>query len=333
MEKREYSFDILRAISMFMVIVIHVSNVFSRSYGNIGNLSFLHSLIYNTICRISVPIFFMISGTLLLERKFDKVKFKKRILKYLLLIIVWNIIYLVWEFFYLSKEYDNLYMLLIEPFRAHLWFLYTILILYSLQPLAKKVLEKCNKKMKVLLLILWIFISTYSLFDDNSSNIVSILIYLGYFVLGKYIYDFIKKNSYIKKNKKVFNVLAIVLIVTNFLLSIFLNYYFSLKLDKFYNSFFAYRSLFIVIPSILFFILVVLNYEKSKENKLIMFFSDLSLGVYLIHGIFLDIIKTYMNYNLNLLISIPFYSVIIFAFSIISVWFLMKFKILRKVLR
>lgn len=70
--KREYSFDILRVISMCMVIIIHVSNVYSRSYGIISNQSFLFSLIFNTISRISVPIFLMISGALLLERDFNK---------------------------------------------------------------------------------------------------------------------------------------------------------------------------------------------------------------------------------------------------------------------
>ena len=70
--KREYSFDILRVISMCMVIIIHVSNVYSRSYGIISNKSFLFSLIFNTISRISVPIFLMISGALLLERDFNK---------------------------------------------------------------------------------------------------------------------------------------------------------------------------------------------------------------------------------------------------------------------
>ena len=56
-KKREYSFDILRIISMFMVIVVHVSNVYSRSFGIIGNKSFFISLVFNTISRISVPIF------------------------------------------------------------------------------------------------------------------------------------------------------------------------------------------------------------------------------------------------------------------------------------
>ena len=83
--KREYAFDLLRVIAMIMVIVIHVANVYSRSFGIIDNTSFLASLFYNTISRISVPIFFMISGALLLDKKFNIKKYIQRLLKFIML--------------------------------------------------------------------------------------------------------------------------------------------------------------------------------------------------------------------------------------------------------
>ena len=95
---REYAFDILRVISMIMVIIIHVANVYCRSFDLIGNKSYLAALIFNTICRVSVPIFFMISGALLLDRNFNKSKYLKRVITYIILIVVWDIIYLVWDY-------------------------------------------------------------------------------------------------------------------------------------------------------------------------------------------------------------------------------------------
>ena len=334
--KREYSFDILRVISMFMVVVIHVSNVYSRNYGTISNLSYLFSLIFNTICRISVPIFLMISGALLLDKKYNKVKFKKRISKYIMLIAAWDVIYLIWEFFYLGITYNNIYILLIKPLRAHLWFLYTILVLYLAQPLAKKILEKASKNMKITLFIGWIFIAICSYINSFFASIISIFIYLGYFILGKYLYNFIQ-NTINKNNKRRFikkiNILGTILIIICFCISIILNYYFSLKYNMFYNAFFAYRSPFIMISSILFFIIVVLNLSNVKENKLIILLSNISLGVYLIHGIFLDIVKTFFNNNLNSSIGIPIYSIIIFICSVVSVYYLSKFKTLKKILQ
>ena len=138
---REYSFDILRVVSMCMVVIIHVANVYSRSFGLIGNKSFAVSLFFNTVSRISVPIFLMISGALLLDREFNLKKYIKRLIKFILLIIVWDAIYLIWEYLYLGTTYDKLYNLLLNPYRAHLWFLYTIVVLYAIQPLLRLILN------------------------------------------------------------------------------------------------------------------------------------------------------------------------------------------------
>lgn len=328
MQKKEYSFDILRVIAMFMVVVIHVSNVYSRNFGNISNSSFFYSLIYNTICRISVPIFFMISGALLLDRKFDKNKYKKRILKYIILIAAWDIIYLIWEYFYLDIKYDKLYMLIFKEYRAHLWFLYTILIIYLLQPILKKILDKCNKYIKAFLLCVWFLLGIISMFNSFIANYFVTLIYIGYFIIGKYIYDFVKK-----KDLKKYSILFVVIIIVCFIVSIILNYLYSIKYNMFYNKFFAYRTPFIIISSILFFIIVISNYKKETLNKVLLGLSKFSLGVYLIHGIFLDIVKTYMNNNLSSIVGIPLYSIIIFILSIISVYLLCKIKLFRKILQ
>lgn len=320
--KRELAFDILRVIAMCMVVVIHVSNVYSRSFGIISNKSFLVSLGFNTISRVSVPIFLMISGALLVDRSFNKNKYFKRIIKYLILIIVWDIIYLLWEYFYLGITYNRLYMLFIEPYRAHLWFLYTILTIYIIQPLLKLILDKSSKTIKILLLLIWFILSTLSLVNYNIASIFTIFSYIGFFIIGKYLYDYIKNN-----NLKKYNLLFILLIIINISLSIYFNYTYSLKYNRFYNLFFAYRSPFIIISSLALFILVITNYRKEKLPKIIKYLSEVSLGVYLIHGIFLDITIKLFNYQLtNVLYGIPLFALIILILSIISVSILKKIK-------
>lgn len=326
--KRELAFDILRVIAMCMVVVIHVSNVYSRSFGIIGNKSFLVSLGFNTIARVSVPIFLMISGALLLDRSFNKNKYFKRIIKYIILITVWDIIYLLWEYFYLGITYDKLYMLLIEPYRAHLWFLYTIVTLYIIQPLLKIILEKSNKTIKVILLLIWFILSTLSLVNYTIASIFTIFSYIGFFIIGKYLYNFIKNN-----NLKKYNILLILLIIINISISIYLNYSYSLRYNSFYNLFFAYRSPFIIFSSVALFILVITNYKKEKLPKIIKKLSDVSLGVYLIHGIFLDITIKMFNYQLtNVLIGIPIFSFIIIVLSILSVSILKNIKYINYII-
>ena len=56
-------------ISCIFVIVIHVTNYFCRAYGEITQSEYLFALLLDTLARVSVPCFFMISGALLLGRE------------------------------------------------------------------------------------------------------------------------------------------------------------------------------------------------------------------------------------------------------------------------
>ena len=325
---REYAFDILRVISMIMVIIIHIANVYCRSFGMISTKSYLISLIFNTICRVSVPIFFMISGSLLLDRSFNKEKYLKRVLKYVILIVVWDIIYLVWEYFYLGITYDKLYMLVIDPYRAHLWFLYTILVLYAIQPLLKLIMDKSNNVVKIILLTVWIILSLASMINPYVAKFFTIFSYIGYFIIGKYLYDFIKKYDLRK-----YNISLVLIMIICFSISIWMNYSLSIKLNQFYNLFFAYRTPFIMISSFALYVLIISNYRKDSLNKFVTGLSDLSLGVYLIHGIFLDVtVKVFIYSSINSLIGIPIFTLIIFVLSIISTFIIKKIKYLNYII-
>lgn len=325
--KKEYSFDMLRVIAMIMVICIHVSNIYCRSYNLLDNTNFIISLIFNTICRISVPVFFMISGSLMLDRKINKEKYFKRLFKFLMLIIIWGIIYLIWEYFYFGNTYENLYMMLITPFRAHLWFLYTILIIYLVQPLLKIILEKINNTTKIVLLIIWFILSAAGILNYYIAKVFTVFVHVGYFIIGKYLYDYIKS-----KDLKKYNIIFVITILLCVISSVLLNYSYSLKNNMFYNLFFAYRMPFIILSSFSFFTLIVTNYKKG-ENKILTLFSNLSLGVYLLHGIFLDITSSVFNYqSIDAIYGIPFFTFVIFILSILSVYILSKIKIIKNII-
>ncbi len=322
---RENAFDILRVISMIMVITVHVSNVYSRSFGIINHSSFLISLVFNTISRISVPIFLMISGALLLNREWNKNKYIKRIIKYIVLIIAWDSIYLIWEYLYLGITYHQLYRLILTPYRAHLWFLYTILILYILQPLLKIIKEKSNRIIQSILFVLWLLFSTLSITIPFLAQYFTLFSYIGFFVMGDVLYSYIKKND-LKK----YNVLWILIMLICFISSIALNYQTSIKRNQFYNLFFAYRTPFIMFSSFAFFILVISNYKKETVSKIGSLLSSLSLGVYLIHGIFLDItIQCFQYQSINPIIGIPIFTMMILLGSSLILIIIKKIKILN----
>ena len=327
MREKEYSFDILRVIAMTMVIIIHVSNIYSRSYGDISMISFYISLIFNTICRISVPIFLMISGALLLDRKFNKDKYIKRIKRIIILIIVWDIIYLIWEYLFFNITYKNLFKLLYEPYRAHLWFLYIIVGIYIIQPLLRLLMNKIGHNTKIVLLIIWIILSTLSLFNIKIAHLSTIFCHSGFFILGKYLYDY-AMNKNIKKHKVIILVVMIIL----FGISATSNLIFSLLHDNYFKLFYTYRSPFIIISSMLFFLLICNIYTYRRPYKLVLKFSEMSLGFYLIHGIFLDITEELYDYTaISSLIGIPMFSCLVFLMSCFVVYIMKKIPVLRKI--
>ena len=99
----------------------------------------------------------------------------------------------------------------------------------------------------------------------------------------------------------------------------------------FYNLYFAYRTPFIMFSSIAFFLLIINS--NLKTNKLVILLSDLSLGVYLIHGIFLDItVKQFIYPRIPSIIGIPLFTLLIFLGSIVSVYLIKKIKILNNII-
>lgn len=90
----------LRVFAIAMVVILHASGLilveaeFSSYDWWVGN-------IYNAFTRMAVPIFFMISGYLLLSKNEGILSFyKKRFSKILLPFIIWTLFYSVWFHLY-----------------------------------------------------------------------------------------------------------------------------------------------------------------------------------------------------------------------------------------
>ena len=95
---RIYYMDILRVIACLCVVMIHTCGSFvTKEYGSvnywIGN-------VLDSISRVAVPLFIMISGALLLDENYDYSvgKIKKHIKKMILFFVFWSVVYcLVYE--------------------------------------------------------------------------------------------------------------------------------------------------------------------------------------------------------------------------------------------
>lgn len=332
MIKRDNTLDLLRVGSMFLVIVIHVANCFCRDYAYISSMSYFFACLFNMLARVSVPIFFMISGALLISKKHTKEKYISRIVKMVIVLAIWTLVYYLWEIFYLGGTPNSILTLLYGPDRTLLWFMYAIIALYIALPFISKMMKNLTKKEEDLFITLWLIFSGASYIlklivtpeSEYPIPMISAAYYLGYFVIGHIIYKRINKVKDKEKLKEYNRPIFLMLVISNVIMLVatligseFMNGYF--------DKLFAYKNIFLVLSSISVYLLVLINLNKNTNIKYIDKIAPYSLGIYLVHGIFLNVL--YYNFHftdLPSLIMIPIISVILFIISYIVIYLLKK---------
>lgn len=342
MKERDYSLDFLRLTAMLLVVMIHYSNYYCRYLEDVHSVSFGGAILYNGLARISVPVFFMLSGALMLNQDVNMEKLKKKILRFLLVLIFWTAFYFVWDILYMDKsfELENIVGWIFEPTKPHLWFMYAIIALYIALPFAKILVDHMGEKEENLFIVLWLFFSggayllqvILSLLDLNVSLIYSVPIvqgsyYLGYFVVGNILYNRIRKGSKISSGKMwaLYGITTGINIVGTFVMSYRENVYF--------EDFFAYRNVLVELSAVAVFVLAIQKVSvRSEKMKLwLRKLSPCLFGVYLIHILFYNILLT--NVDLPAIFSwigIPLETIGTFGVSLLAVYLIQKIPVFKK---
>lgn len=128
---RDFGIDLARVVATALVVLLHVSG---RYFGAFGP-NWMAANIYDSLSRLSVPLFFMISGALLIPRQDSLNAVIRRFAKLTLLLIFWSFVYLF--FFYLTAPNwlaGGSWQILKSPVVVHFWFLYALLGLYLFLP-------------------------------------------------------------------------------------------------------------------------------------------------------------------------------------------------------
>lgn len=313
----DYRLNVLRVISMIMVIIIHVANYYCRAFNDINFVSYSFAVVLNTISRISVPIFFMISGSLLLSSSFSYKKNKKRTIRKIIELIVITIIYLVSDYFLRGNVSDNLLELFFRPDRTMLWFMYAIIVIYIALPFLKILVDGMTEKDEKIFIVLWLIFCGISNFSGlfigaKVSYPIPILgtFYVGYFIVGYIIYKHIDLIDF-KKYRYYFLGIIILCFVVNIVITLI---YSSIE-QKFYDNFLTYKSILCIIASVLTFIYIYCILE-NKPNKIIEFMARDSFEIYLVHGIILDLVMLNTPFkNIFSIVGIPIFTVVIYIFS------------------
>ena len=162
--ERNLNIEILRVICSVFIVTMHIIDFYILDYNRVGNTFWLYINIIESFIRFAVPIFFMISGALLIKKFNEKpINFyKKRLLKIIVPYILISVIYSIGNQILKSGGIELVIIIKdILKFEAHyhLWFFEPLIGIYIIVPLIRKIIEYFevhNKKYVInIYLLVW----------------------------------------------------------------------------------------------------------------------------------------------------------------------------------
>lgn len=276
---RNYSIDILKAISAFAVVLIHLKTPYTQYY--------LPLLVF------AVPVFFMISGYLLYNDSIDKMKrgIIRRIVKTFLLFLFSSIVYIIY-----NRPDINLITIIqilvfnLPDYAEHLWYLpayiYVLIIVYLCLLFSRL---KFLNYLVPLLLIIGFCMSSYSvlLFGRLFPPFFSrnfLFAGLPYLTIGLIIRS--NNQKFIFKKKYITMVLVLSLVTS------VIEHYF-LSINNLIGSRINSISVFVIAVSIM---LLSINVQLQSPNWLAYVGEKHSLNIYVFHPLVYCLLRTFI-YN------------------------------------
>jgi len=332
--------DNSRIIAIIAVVFLHsAAGVVTGS--PLGTQSWWIGNLYDSLVRWCVPVFVMISGALLLDpgKKEDlKVFYIKRLSRLLIPIIFWSAFFLMWTAIKGAMNGEPLRtghlakgLLSGRPY-YHMWFLYMILSLYLFTPFIRIIISASSRyEIVALVTFLFIFSALNAIGEklglyESKLFINWFLYFLPYFILGH-----IVKTSKITITK---NILFMIFCMSVFLTALGCYIFAVIKGLEAGLYFYDYLSITVMPMSISIFCLLKLWINPIGNESLSKGIAALTLGVYLIHPVFLEAIidAGYGPLSFNQAVSIPVTSTVIFVMSLGVAWVISKTPYIKRII-
>ncbi|MFC5465624.1 acyltransferase [Lederbergia graminis] len=316
---RKSNFELLRIISMLMIVVLHTGTHGLSKYVDVETLGTYNEFFYyfiRSLAIIAVNVYVFISGYFLVKSKF---KWRRLLLLFLETSFISSIIYLgtVW-FEFETFTFENFIKSLFSIYFRQYWFVTVYFVLYLISPFLNLLIENLSKRdHRNLLIILFVISAVWQFFFSNNFLAImsgySIVYFIFLYILAAYIrfYDFIFKDF--KKNIYLISFVLLALLNSFLFLQLgksnvmdFINEIHFLQIQK--TDLFDYNSPIVLAMSYCLFL-----YFKHLNitSRIINFSATYVFGVYLIHeqpsmrqvlweklGIIENVISTKTNYIL-----------------------------------
>jgi surface polysaccharide O-acyltransferase-like enzyme len=332
-------------VAIYLVVMIHVSGQLTNVWRQIPDDQWMIANIYGAVARISVPLFFMISGYLLLPRSESlRTFFAKRMTKVLIPFVVWSFIYLFWFCGnHANACTTNLVsqLLLVKGTYYHLWFLYSLISIYFILPVLRLILNpEPDRKVLWYLIGLWlVFQPTLTIlrqlwnFNINISPPLSTG-FLCFFLLGYLLGKMTLSRSGM--------ILSITLWVLGAMVTLGGTYLLTMNSGTFNGIFYDFVSMNVIIASGAAFVLLrylaeARIFTSPGIQALTRSLAAASFGIYLIHILVIEVlndripflhVNSFMGYPLW---SVPLVTTIVFLLSFVGVRGMQKIPIIKSI--
>lgn len=338
-------YDVLRILAAVAVMVIHIVGYkFSATAPTTRAWNVLN--LADAASSWAVPVFFMLSGALLLSREYTLKKlYGKKILRIITCFVFWSAVYALWEFYRHRSLKGSVIKFIQGP--DHMWFLFAIVGLYLFVPVLKKVVadETALRYFLILMFVISIvFNSAVSLlypFSETKAKFLFNLIKRAgiqhmpantfYFVLGYYL-----STHSITKNRRRFIYIGG---IVGFLLTAAGSAAVSMWLKKPITVFLANNALGICLQAIGIFVLAKQLFSAKqlplKVQSALAFLADISFGAFLLHLLVVILLERFFNLHalrFHTVFSIPLLTIIVAVISFSISALLHRIPIVKKYL-
>ena len=156
--RRMAELDLLRCLAILMVVTLHAAAPLLSDPSLLGTPAWYFCLLLDPFSRTGVPLFFMLSGFLILRdsRTLQVGPFYRRRLPRLVVpLVLWNLIYALADSWGTHRPFsllEYLGSLLDRGCYYHIWFIYLLVGLYLLAPFLKRIVDHASGR-EVLVLI------------------------------------------------------------------------------------------------------------------------------------------------------------------------------------
>lgn len=333
--------DFVRAIALLLVVVVHTSGAhLNVNYFSFTPAVWITSLVFNVLGRCGVPLFFMLSGALLLKshKQFSINNFlQKRAGRIFIAFIFWSLAFLIWR--YTQHNYplnaQAFMKLLIEPAYYHLWFFYSIIGLYLFTPL---LIIAGNKGQNYISLLWLITVCAFFILTDIvkipiDHNFDRVLpTFIGYFTIGAWL---VKNEARLPKNY-----ILLIIVIVSIVCTTFATWDLTIKNKGDLNGLYLnYLDPLVVFMSIALFVFLMriskFNFIPWMKQSLCLI-SSVSLGIFALHPIIIESLsKGYFGFKLSAsswhpLIGFPFVFLVSTLISFLITFIMQKIPFVNK---